>query len=494
MYISKLTLYNFRSFKGKHELNFKSGKNFIVGNNNVGKTTIFKAIEFLCKGSNSQSKALDNICSNDPDLDMYVELAIKGLSSDPSIQQHSVTKKAFARFINKDDTIIYRREYTKSGHTRLGIKNAKDDFEYDFTSLVLIDPFILYADDHNENYYNFHLSSLLSDMIIKKKGHYLINAKENYLDDVQSADFLFKERIRNKLEHVEKDIEKKLKQEFSNVKIKFDFKIPNLEEIIKNGKVLITDTNGEQNITEKGVGVQRAFAISVLQAYVLCNSFKTRTQFGIDEPELFLHPIAQNKLLDSLTKISKQGTQIFLTTHSPYILQHFDPKIDSIIILNNSANYDRVQQIEDLIFDPISVGEISYRAFHIPSIDFHQRLFTRLYLYWIENIQSDEKTKLLNRMYSLEDDKSLKNFDRYLQNQGAAKTVFEPRYKGVWGDKEYDSLPYIVRNEIDHPETLEKGHNSNTGKVLFTKLLGQSTSELIKIYNQVYKTNMPTSR
>ena len=52
MYISKMTLFNFKSFKGEHVLEFNKGINFFVGNNNSGKTTIFKAIEFIQSGRN----------------------------------------------------------------------------------------------------------------------------------------------------------------------------------------------------------------------------------------------------------------------------------------------------------------------------------------------------------------------------------------------------------------------------------------------------------
>lgn len=450
----------------------------------------------MCKGLNygNGNKISDEVYNNDTDLNMYVELEIKDVLSDPWFQKRRTdVRKAFERFINKeDDSIVFRRENNNSFSSKLGIKNQNNEFEYNLTSNVLIKPYMLYANDHNEEYFDFHVGDLLSNMILYKPG-FIVNRKEKYLCN-QPADTLFNKKIKQKIGRIEKDIEKNLNFEFSDMSVKFDFKVPNLEEIIKNGEVLVTDANGQQAITEKGVGVQRAFAISVLQTYALNNSIKVPKVFCIDEPELFLHPIAQSELLDSLTKISEQGTQIFLTTHSPYILQHFNSKTDSIIILNNDVNYDRIQQANDLIFDPISLGEISYKAFHIPSVDFHQRLFTKLYLYWLKNVKADEKIKLLNKSYSLKDDGSLKNFDRYLQSKGASKAAFQPRYKEEWKEKEYDSLPYIVRNEIDHPETLEDDHNSCTGKILLSKLLGDSTDELIKVYNQVYESSIPTSR
>ena len=54
MYISKLKLNNFKGFAGELEFNFSEGINFLVGNNNCGKTTIFRAIEFLQNGGNEE--------------------------------------------------------------------------------------------------------------------------------------------------------------------------------------------------------------------------------------------------------------------------------------------------------------------------------------------------------------------------------------------------------------------------------------------------------
>lgn len=50
MYISNMKLTNFRSFNGINELQFNDGLNFFVGNNNCGKTTVFKAVEFIQNG------------------------------------------------------------------------------------------------------------------------------------------------------------------------------------------------------------------------------------------------------------------------------------------------------------------------------------------------------------------------------------------------------------------------------------------------------------
>ena len=64
MYISTLKLLNFRSFKGEQEFHFTDGKNFVVGNNNVGKTTIFEAVDFLFNDL-KRNQEIDYLINND---------------------------------------------------------------------------------------------------------------------------------------------------------------------------------------------------------------------------------------------------------------------------------------------------------------------------------------------------------------------------------------------------------------------------------------------
>ncbi|WDC92774.1 AAA family ATPase (plasmid) [Latilactobacillus curvatus] len=47
MYIKSIKLTNFKSFMGEHIIHFKPGVNYLVGNNNAGKTTIFDAFNFM---------------------------------------------------------------------------------------------------------------------------------------------------------------------------------------------------------------------------------------------------------------------------------------------------------------------------------------------------------------------------------------------------------------------------------------------------------------
>lgn len=80
MYISKIKLHNFRGFKGDHEFTFKDGINFLVGNNNCGKTSLFRAVDFIQSGKEANpyiTKDLDTA----EFVSVEMELAGKDLDS-----------------------------------------------------------------------------------------------------------------------------------------------------------------------------------------------------------------------------------------------------------------------------------------------------------------------------------------------------------------------------------------------------------------------------
>lgn len=90
------------------------------------------------------------------------------------------------------------------------------------------------------------------------------------------------------------------------------------------------DIGMEFQASSLGMGVQASISIAILKAYSELN-LANKSPIFIDEPELFLHPQAQRnfyKILRELAEdrkdengnITREGTQIFYTTHSPDFL------------------------------------------------------------------------------------------------------------------------------------------------------------------------------
>lgn len=500
MYIKKLILNNFRNFYGKNILEFKPGLNYIAGNNNAGKTTIFRSISFLLDG-----KQIEGNISKGIDNDLSVTAVLAGFG-----KHYELSKKDLSDFLDNGEMIIQKSSnedvVNQNGkEVKLNIKTIRlynfknkryeNPFGASKTAKELLNPLFLYADEHNEDFQNFGATKILGQLINSQTKNFQEKSPDFKTLESTYKKVFGQEGIKKELQGLLGFFDSRLKKQFgeanSNWNLDFDFEFPSINSLLKQGEIVVHQGDVTTNLLENGSGLQRAFANVLLQANA---EFKGNEeyQYLLDEPELFLHPQAQNDLLSSLKKLSEKGNQIFITTHSPYILNNFDHNKDSINILNNDNNNERIERIDDLIFEPISVGEISYRAFHIPSVDFHQRLFTRIYLHWVNHVhnkENNDKEELMKKDFPSIHEGELKEFDNYLQQFDITKSEFRPRYSGKWKDKEGDSLSYVIRNVIDHPETLEDGNNENIAENLYTSLLKRSTQDLITVYNKIYKKN-----
>jgi predicted ATPase len=80
------------------------------------------------------------------------------------------------------------------------------------------------------------------------------------------------------------------------------------------------ETFWSQNLSD---GTLRAIAILVILFQNNFSKDQNFLVFGIEEPELALHPAATSVLLDAMREAS-QETQVLVTTHSPDLLDNVD--------------------------------------------------------------------------------------------------------------------------------------------------------------------------
>ncbi len=83
---------------------------------------------------------------------------------------------------------------------------------------------------------------------------------------------------------------------------------------------------------------------------------------GIEEPETALHPAASGSLMDALREAS-QHTQIIATTHSPDLLDRYNPETDSLLVLAAEEGSTSVGAVDDASLTAIrthlfSAGEL----------------------------------------------------------------------------------------------------------------------------------------
>ncbi len=131
-----------------------------------------------------------------------------------------------------------------------------------------------------------------------------------------------------KVRQIEQTIQANLQETFRNVSIELQIPPPEIKTVLSSATIL-ADDGVKGPVEHKGDGFKRAIAFSILRSYVQLaqeadwrkpedreKPTKDRFLFLFEEPELYLHPQAQNILFDALSIISKRH-QVVVTTHSP---------------------------------------------------------------------------------------------------------------------------------------------------------------------------------
>ncbi|MCP8857963.1 ATP-dependent nuclease [Latilactobacillus fuchuensis] len=459
MYISKLKLKNFRSFDGIHEILFSSRMNFLVGNNNSGKTTVFRAIEFLQNGRNK----LDWVTKGKEDQECSVEVTFSGKDIPDIVTNDSIKK--YQNFIFKEND-TYNLKLLRSSDDIKKVLTWNDkinEFEnptgVSNTITALFEAQFVYSDLKNEDYQDFGKTKIVGK---------LINAITNDFQESESYQNLCKAHktafgrggeLIDVLEGTSNKIQGIMAEQYGETKVDFNFGLPEMENFFKNGSINLTENGITTDISQKGTGMQRALAMSLIQIYSESINSENSKQlfFFVDEPETFLHPAAQDKLINSFENISN-SSQVFITTHSPYLLKRFNPNGDGQSIKIFSRDKNRILSGEKMDLFPFSPtwGEINYFAFGLSSVEFHNELFG----YLQDRFNKDQLDTLLEndtpdnqlrkKLIKLTNENA---FNDYLKESGIESDI---KYIRLQNDgstcDQLKTLPMFVRNIIHHPE------------------------------------------
>jgi CRISPR-associated exonuclease Cas4 len=155
----------------------------------------------------------------------------------------------------------------------------------------------------------------------------------------------------SELVQLEENIQRELGQ--WSVSVDIEVTAPEIEKLFQLGTKVFVD-DGVRTIAEmKGHGLQRAMVFAFLKAWTrTIKSLRQRELtgngeakprassqtyiFGIEEPELFLHPQAQRGMFEVLKALAVEaGHQVFICTHSGYFIDM--DLYRSIVIINKTS-------------------------------------------------------------------------------------------------------------------------------------------------------------
>jgi len=176
----------------------------------------------------------------------------------------------------------------------------------------------------------------------------------------------------DRLEEI-KDLEKNLSDIISESmpesKVEIEIVTPELIDLFKETKITIDDSI-PTSIDNKGHGLQRALIFSYIRAYAkLLNEIKVGEEtkkrnfiLAIEEPELFLHPNGQRKMMSVLRDIAKND-QVLMCSHSSFFVDMFQyPKI-AIVKRDGKGPTYSVQYTGDIFEDEDQKKSFRYLSF-----------------------------------------------------------------------------------------------------------------------------------
>jgi predicted ATP-dependent endonuclease of OLD family len=457
MKINKLSIENFKKFKDKFDFDF-SNQNFLVGENNTGKTSVIDAINYLLSGPVKDKKYKCLSCTSTDYVRVEAEIFGDFSNVDTKYQDYILSDgngNSYMKIKRSDEaiTITQSNKTIKLDESKIQCwNNTTNQFENPAgkdTTFNVIDIVSIYANDHVDDIVSFDSTKILGKLIKGSVGDFFDT--QQYKDFKDQHNTVFNtgpDSLKSRLNTLASDISQILKEQWGDLELGFKFELTDNSSHLKKGSVLVKEGGIEHELEDKGSGLQRSVMLSMIQALskVYTSNTESNIILCIDEPELNLHPKAQEKLATALSKLS-DNIQVIVSTHSPYMLTSFKKDAHSVYVFKDAlmANPEKLNKLSVLPFGP-TLAEIQHFAYNLTPNDLHNELYGYLESEGVVSFQNS-KTWIKEKR------------DGTIQNESV-------------------SLQEYIRHTIHHPE--------NRRNIAFTSVeILQSIEEMIAVVNSL---------
>ena len=189
-----------------------------------------------------------------------------------------------------------------------------------------------------------------------------------------------------RLSVIEKDIQLEMNKEAENIrKFMCDY-TSSLQEVIITPDINWTKAIDGVNVkfkfigdtspivmSHKGAGYRRLFMVARFR-YLAEKNKGSNIIYLIEEPETFLHPSAQEDLLDALLRLSEEN-QVIITTHSPIFTGSTDGKSLILCKKDKQSFYEMAKEDDIKIFIHKIIDELGIKPYYNLRDDFTKILF-----------------------------------------------------------------------------------------------------------------------
>lgn len=310
-----------------------SGLNAFIGENNVGKSNIFDAVNKLL-GPRYPVKNLFTVDDHynrkkelpiKIEIDCRIESGIHTLSFDESKEKYNFTISPSVGSLN-DDTRQSLFSCAYVGSERKIVEYLPSD-RWSLLGKILLDINNEFKSTVDKD--GVYLYKKFKAEMDKIRDNYLFQAGKDFdvPDEEQEPNIQKLKRI------LQEETANQLNKPLSDLKL--DLSLTDPWNFYRTLQIIITDFGQEFQASQMGMGIQASLSIAILRAYGELK-LKNKPPIFIDEPELYMHPQSQRNFYRILRSLAndiydsegnlQEGLQVFYTTHSPDFLDagHFD--------------------------------------------------------------------------------------------------------------------------------------------------------------------------
>lgn len=312
MKITQIQIGNFRSI---YKQGFKpSNINILLGENDVGKSNVLHALNLFF---NPTKKA------DFSDVHSDIQTKLLSIKVIFEVDDNKVIPKNLHEHLNNKALIIHRKHKVHQSPRYYNYKNrqiSKVDLRNFFRDRFIYIPTVRDAAQHAKTV------ELIRELIENPSDH----IGKSVLEGASEATKKLDRHMSKYLADFTALLEKNLK---TNIKITF---APDIYEILQLAKIRIGHGKVTGRLQLRGQGIQSLTLINLYRAMAKKTSgFKI---IALEEPEAHLHPHLLRSFVHDLFSYT-HDSQIFLTTHSPLIID--TAKIDNVVrvVTKDSKTY-----------------------------------------------------------------------------------------------------------------------------------------------------------
>ena len=474
MKLQKLIIKNFRGLKGIHnEIDFSdSNIIFLIGENNVGKSSFLRAYEFFVNSGQKATETdffnydeathieIEGVFLKESDDESDEELSGKGKNLEPDWVNNWVDNNGLVRV--KKIWSVKDKEGEKYTFSPLSNDWVVNGFGGLATLFQKYSPTpISISAMETETTLEEKVNKLIQDEMLKK-------LREEYPEEfsvlTEGVKSLQKKILgSDTVSKYNEEINENFKKVFTDLTLKIDPKNDQnikLEDAFKrNHSVNIKKDGIERNeiFTQHGHGIIRQ-ALYNFVAFLKKSKTSTKKEFIIlfEEPELFLHPEVAFKLRNNLYDLAEKSPfQILCATHSPLMIDVSKSHASLVRVVKDLQENTKTYQVGDNIFRADEDKKQQIQMIN----RFNPHICEAFYAKKIIIVEGDTEAIVFRELIS----KFFPNEDIYVLNSGSKNNI--PFFQEIL--TAFNIEHYIIH---DTDERLNKNRDNNGAWTLNKKI------------------------